>query len=291
MPTKKSYCNALISISNFLLRISNNFYQTSGTTRAGSLSFTILLSFIPFTISMAGLVSWLPFSNKYVTKVERYFFTNYIPHGGAMIYEQVKVFLQQSHNLSILGFSSLLVTTYLMLFAVETQLNALWKVQRKFSILKSLIVYTIFLASGGIAVITISILSIYCHVFLHSATMTFITDRSLTTFALVTLFTLVYQILPNHKIKFGHALIAGISASIIFSISKKIFIIYTKYVFINYHIIYGSLAIIPIFLIWIYISCLNLLFCAEIIYGLQTKYNHHLQQWLYSVLKIKLIKS
>lgn len=280
----------IIISSNFMLRIVSNFYNTSGTTRAGSLSFTMLLSFIPFTISMAGLFAaitkWTPFSSHYIYKVEKYFFTNYIPHSGILIYQQVKIFLQQSQNLSILGFSSLLVTTYLMLYAIENQLNALWSAKSKFSILKSLFVHSIFLLSGFTVVIGISVLSIYSHVFLQSETINFLVDRSLTSLVAILLFTLCYKIMPNHQIKTSHALIAGISATLIFSLIKRLFMVYTKYIFINYHIIYGSLAFIPIFLIWIYISCLNFLFCAEIIYGLESKFNRNLQLTLRKYIKM-----
>lgn len=270
----------IIITINFILRIVYNFYKTSGTTRAGSLSFTMLLSFIPFTITMAGIFTgishWLPISSAYIGKIERYVFANYIPHSGIEIYQQVKVFLLQSQELSLIGFLSLIVTTYLMMYALETQLNGLWSASSKFSLLNSLIIHTIFLVSSfGLAII-ISTLSIYSHVFLQSATMNFLIDKSLITIVTVLMFTLCYKILPNHSIKISHAFFAALSATIIFNIAKKIFVLYIKYLFVNYHIIYGSLAFIPIFLIWIYVSCLNLLFCAEIIYGLESRFNRRL---------------
>lgn len=269
---------------NFLLRIGYNFYKTSGTTRAGSLSFTMLLSFIPFTITMAGIFTgisrWLPVSGAYIGKVERYLFANYIPHSGMLIYQQVKVFLLQSQGLSLIGFGSLIVTTYLMMYALETQLNGLWSTCSKFSLVNSLLIHTIFLVSTFVVIIIIFVLSIYTHVFLQSPTMNFLVDKSLITIVTVLMFMLCYKILPNHSIKISHALIAAISATVIFNLAKKVFVLYIKYIFVNYHIIYGSLAFIPIFLIWIYVSCLNLLFCAEIIYGLESKFNRQLHLYV-----------
>ena len=267
-----------------MLRIILNFDKTSGDTRAGSLAFTMLLSFIPFMISMAGLIGLLPFSNRYITRVEQYFFTNYIPHGGIQIYSQVKVFLQHSQELSILGFSSLIVTTYLMLFSVERQLNALWHTTRQNSILNSLRTHTLFLISGFSVIGIMTVLRIYSHVFLNSPTIDFLFDQSLTTFVTTAMFSLVYKFMPSHSVSLPHALIAGVTATLLFSVSKQLFLFYSVNLFVNYHIIYGSMAFIPLFLIWIYISCLNLLFCAEIIYGLETRYNERLQRVFYAYL-------
>ncbi len=247
----------------------------------------MLLSFVPFIISMAGIIGLLPFSNRYITRVEQYFFTNYIPHGGVQIYNQVKVFLQQSQDLSILGFSSLIVTTYLMLFAIERQLNALWYTKRQNSIFNSLRTHTLFLISGFGVIGIMTVLRIYSHVFLNSPTINFFFDKSLTTFVTIVMFSLIYKFMPSHAVSLPHATIAGIAATLLFSISKQLFLFYSVHLFVNYHIIYGSMAFVPLFLLWTYISCLNLLFCAEIIHGLETNYDPHLQKRLYIYLQRK----
>lgn len=277
----------LISISNFMLRICYNFYKTSGTTRAGSLAFTMILSFIPFTISVASAYSWLPFANKNVNKIEKYFFINYIPHNGIEIYNQVKTFLSQAEGLSTLGFSSLAIATILMLFAIENQINALWSKPAPFNIFKSLIGYMILIIMAIVFAGSISILSIYTTVFLpyipHGI---YIFSKALSVFATIFLFSLCYKVLPAHKIKITHAILAACVATINFTIGKKVFAVYTHFIFTNYHIIYGSLAFLPIFLIWVYLSCLNLLFCAEIMHGMENKYDSKLQHLVYKKLRL-----
>ena len=265
-------------ISNFIYRILYNFYNTNGTTRAGSLSFTLLLSFIPFTITIAGLIGKLPFSNRYITEVEQYLFLNDIPHDGMQFYQHVKIFLQHSNNLSLLGFSSLMITSFLMLFSVENQLNGLWSSRtRKFSFLNSLILYFMFIILALATLAGLLILSLYSHVFLKSQILDYVIDKTLTSIIAFIMFFLCYKIMPNHKVKYIHAIIAASVATLIFGVLKIIFVTYTQFIFVNYHIIYGSLAVIPISLIWIYINCLNLLFSAELILGLEEPYNHKIQ--------------
>lgn len=262
----------LMVIRHFLTRITTNFRQTSGETRAGSLAFTFLLSFVPFSIAIASILSWIPISNSYVIKVEKYFFTTYLPHNGMDAYQQLRVFINQSKHLSSLGFGSLIITSYMMLFAIEKQLNALWYARRQRTIWRSLMIHTSFIIGGPLLIVVVSLLRICSHVFLHSKLLNFFADKNLTILVTVLLFTLAYKTIPSHKIRFKHALIAGISATIIFEVFKKLFFLYSFSLLGNYHIIYGSLAFMPIFLIWIYVSCLNLLFCAEIVRGLETCY-------------------
>ena len=91
------------------------------------------------------------------------------------------------------------------------------------------------------------------------------------------LFTLIYKIMPKHKVLFSHALIAAATATFFFNLAKKALVIYSHSLFVNYHILYGSLAFVPLFLIWVYLCCFNLLFCAAIIYGLETKFSQTTQ--------------
>lgn len=285
---KKIFFNRkFINISNFMLRISHNFYKTSGTTRAGSLAFTLILSFMPFTISIASIYSWLPFDNHNINKLEQYFFENYIPHNGMDIYDQIKIFLSQANGLSAIGFSSLAVTTFLMLFAIENQMNALWSTPPKFSFFNSLANYIVLIITTVISLSIISFLTIYTNVFLtYIPNIMYIFTKLFSVLVTIFLFTLCYKILPAHKIKIPHAIIASCIATVNFTIGKKLFASYTHFIFANYHIIYGSLAFVPIFLIWIYISCLNLLFCAEIIHGIGNTYDGKIQKKVYKFLRL-----
>lgn len=272
---------------NFAARIIYNLRKTDIFTRSGSLAFTILLSFIPFTISMVGIISWLPISNKLITSIQHHIFTNYVPQNASeQIYNQVKVFLHQSHHLSIFGFTTLLITTYLMIFAIEKQLNAIWhnKLQRHLS--KSLINYTLFLICGLLLSATLSILKISSFV-IFSSKIVAILNQCIRTIITLFIFVLVYKIIPRHKAAFKHTLIASSVATIIFFLIKGLFIHVLVKIFVNYNIIYGSLSFVPIFLIWIYLSCLNLFFCAGIIYALETKFNRQLQHKVDALLHLK----
>ena len=76
-------------------------------------------------------------------------------------------------------------------------------------------------------------------------------------------FTLLYLIAPNRRVKFSDALIGGVVAAGIFEIVKYAFALYLFF-FPTYEAIYGAVAAIPIFLLWIYCCWATVLLGAEI---------------------------
>ena len=89
-------------------------------------------------------------------------------------------------------------------------------------------------------------------------------------------FTLLYVIMPNQEFKWRHALIGEVVAVVLFEITKRLFALFIIN-FNNDEIIYGTLAPLPIFLIWIYLSWLVTLFSAEIIAVLEESHSEELK--------------
>ena len=81
-------------------------------------------------------------------------------------------------------------------------------------------------------------------------------------------FTLLYIIMPNTKVKFGSALIGGIIAGTMFQILQWGYF-YFQGMLTSYGAIYGSFAALPLFLIWMQLSWLIVLFGAEVAFANQ----------------------
>jgi membrane protein len=264
---------------NFLARIICNFRETEIFTRSGSFAFTVLLSFVPFTIAMVGIISYLPVPDTTILKIQHLIFTDYLPPAaGDQIYHQVKIFLHQSRHLSLFGFIPLLFTTYMMIYAIEQQLNAILNNKRQRKLGKSLLTYTFFLICGIALSILVSILQLSSLLAFFNSTVVTLFNQGLSIIITTLLLALMYKMIPRHKTSFKNALIAAAAATISLLLIKMLFIHVLVKIFVNYHIIYGSLSFIPIFLLWVYISCINLFFCAGIIYALETNFNRELQR-------------
>jgi membrane protein len=90
------------------------------------------------------------------------------------------------------------------------------------------------------------------------------------------LFTLLYVVMPNTKVKFKNGLFAGIIAGTIFQITQWFYIHFQVGVS-KYSAIYGSFMALPLFLIWLQLSWLIVLLGAEISFAFQSIENYEFE--------------
>ena len=251
---------------DFAFRMIVNFYRSEGFMAVNSLSFSFLLSFIPFALAIASISYWSPISTKIINSSVNYVFVHFLPQTGGVLYKQFKVFLRHTTHLPWFGFIFLLITAYNLIMSVETHLNKMLHILRPRKFIFSLGLYTIFIIIGALVVYA----EVYLRILLLSVS--YLTDFeqyviiSLNFVLSSILFCCVYYFIPGQHARYSSVLITGMVASILFSLSKTVFVFYATHFFQSYDLIYGSLVIIPLFLLWIYIAVLNLLFCAQIMY-------------------------
>ncbi len=251
---------------DFVVKMIVNFYRSEGFMAVNSLSFSFLLSFIPFALAIASISYWSPISNKIINSSVNYVFVHFLPQTGGVLYKQFKVFLRHTTHLPWFGFVFLVITAYNLIMSVETHLNKMLHILRPRKFIFSLGLYTVFILLGALIVYA----EVYLRVFLLNVS--YLTDFEqyviigLNFILSSTLFCGVYYFIPGQHARYSSVLITGMAASILFSLSKTIFVFYATHFFQSYDLIYGSLVIIPLFLLWLYIAVLNLLFCAQIMY-------------------------
>ncbi|MBX3322390.1 MAG: YihY/virulence factor BrkB family protein [Phycisphaeraceae bacterium] len=83
-----------------------------------------------------------------------------------------------------------------------------------------------------------------------------------------TLLTIAYMRIPNTRVHLRPALIGAIVAAILWEAGKWGFTHYIAFS-TNYARLYGSLALIPIFLLWVYVTWLTVLFGLQVAYAMQ----------------------
>jgi membrane protein len=82
------------------------------------------------------------------------------------------------------------------------------------------------------------------------------------------MFAFIYMFLPNTRVKFKSALLAGVLAGTIFHITQWAYIAFQVGVS-KYSAIYGSFAALPMFLVWMQLSWLIVLLGAEVSFAHQ----------------------
>ena len=85
---------------------------------------------------------------------------------------------------------------------------------------------------------------------------------------IILLFTVLYKFIPNTKVKFKNALIAGVIIGVVFQLFQLLFLSGQLWI-TRYNAIYGTFAAIPLMLLWIQFSWFLTLIGAEISYAAQ----------------------
>jgi membrane protein len=166
--------------------------------------------------------------------------------------------------MGILGGIILFASAILLISQIEYNLNALWGTPKKRALLRRIFTYypviTIipFLVAGSLFLST-NIQSIMNKTYYASILYNMIAPYLMITIA----FVMMYKTLPNTQVEWKAAITSGITASVLWENSKFVFAWYIKEI-VSYDKIYGSLSILPIFLLYIFLCWLIIYFAAEV---------------------------
>lgn len=253
----------------FLYRVTKHFFNSHGVIVANSLSFSLILAFIPFVIALASLGNWLPLSNNIINDIEYFYFNSFIPQSGKEIYKLFQLSFAHSNKLSIIGVISLLVSSYGLMFTIEEHINMMFKTIRNRSIIKSICLFTIIILLNFALVYGLGFTSLTVYKFILNKSLIYHIDFFLSHGVTICAFILIYKLLPYKTISWINAISCGVCATFVFAIIQQYFILSMQRMQQEYALLYGSLAVLPIFLLWVYSEILILIFFAAMLYLLE----------------------
>ena len=256
----------------FLKKTLARFLAHGGFERAGSLAYTTLLSLVPLMTVVFAILSAFPVGERVNEVIQEFIFSNFMPTAGEVVHQYLLEFSAKASHLSGVGFLVLIVVAVMLVASIDHTFNAIWEVERRRRPLNKFLVYWAVLSLGPLLV-GASVLATT-----ELVSLPVVTEATATGFGKRLLgwvpvimsamaFGLIYWLVPNRPVKGWHALLGGVFAAILFEWSKQGFAWYLK-TFPTYELIYGALAAIPIFLLWIHLSWIVVLLGAEITYGL-----------------------
>jgi len=162
---------------------------------------------------------------------------------------------------------------------VERAFNSIWQVKKSRSPIRQfttyfstiLIIPILIVFSGGLSIYVSSAVS-QTYVYQVLSPMLRFGVKFIPYFINWIVFTITYMMIPNIRVRFKNALIAGIVAGSAFQVFQMLYINGQVYLS-RYNVIYGSFAALPLLLLWLQISCLIVLLGAEISYAAQNIQN------------------
>ncbi|MCF6283315.1 MAG: YihY family inner membrane protein [Candidatus Polarisedimenticolaceae bacterium] len=261
---------SLTSLRRFICMVFTHFSRDGGTQNAAALTYTTLLSLVPLMTVMLALLAILPISERVTDEINSFLFNNFVPAAGEVVQQHLQTFSSKAGRLSGFGFIFLVVVALMLMATIERAFSTIWHLQSKRSLLNTILVYSAILLLGpGLIVGSVAATSYLVSLpYISDAAQTFNFAWVLMPLFVSTLaFTLLYSVVPNQRVLFKDALVGGVVAALLFEGAKRGFALYLTH-FPTYEVIYGALAAVPIFLVWIYLSWLVTLLGAEVTYCL-----------------------
>ncbi|MFM0287652.1 YihY family inner membrane protein [Paraburkholderia megapolitana] len=230
---------------------------------AGSLTFTTMLSLVPLATVAFALFTAFPIFASFQASLQGFLADHLMPaQFNSQIFRYLNQFASKAKGLTTLGMIILFVTSVMTMMTVESAFNVIWRVRKPRPFAQRVLVYWAILTLGPI-LIGVS-LSISSYLFtqsmaLHAAqSITPVIEWALTGAALpltILAFTLLYVYLPNCRVEWRDAVVGGICAAIAFELAKRGFGYYIRRM-PTYTAVYGAFAVVPLFLLWMYLTWL-----------------------------------
>ena len=235
---------------------------------AGTLSFTTVFALVPLTTAVFGVLAAFPVFQQWSDALSDFVFANFVPASAQAVQAWLLDFAGNAQRLTTAGALALLVSALLMMASVEESFNRIFRAPARKRRLARFVVYWTVLTLGPILIAASLGLSSYLLALpgLDAAPDEWhLGERALRMLPyLVTwgALALAYLVVPNAPVRFRHAAIGGLLASLLFEATKQGFAQYLAQA--SYEQVYGVLAAVPIFLVWIYLSWVVVLVGASI---------------------------
>lgn len=278
----------LIQISILIYR---NYSDTETKILAISLTYFSLLALFPLLALILGITKGFGLDKLFIEKM-----FELVPQNEGMVRMALDIAnkLLKTTEGSILtgvGIIVLITSVIKLLMMLENTFNKIWHVSKNRSYTRRVMDCVAIIFIGPIFLIVLIATNTFV---IEMANMFFFGNtlvigmfiKILGPIFYVLLFTLVFYLIPNTEVKIKPAVISGILTAFICYVLKTAFI-YFQSSLTKYNAIYGSLAFIPIFLIWVQYIWVTILLGAQISFSLQSSDEFKYDEKIEMPIKVK----
>lgn len=266
LPTKARNCMA--TFKNYLVFLSHRIQSDTIFRVAASLSYTTLIAIVPLIAIGLAIFSAFPVFQGIKQQLQEVVIQNFVPHIEQEISGYLADFINATAQLTTIGVIGIAITAILMLSTIENSLNFIFKVYKPRNIKTKITLYWTVITLGPLLLGTALSMRGYVYALQNLMPEDIISSKFYLSTLIPGFFTilalvLLYVLVPNRKVKVTHAIIGAIVAMFLFFIIRKFFgLIITASS--TYKTLYGAMATLPIFLIWIYCSWAVVIFGAVV---------------------------
>ena len=268
---------------SFLLKVLRGFKRNQGLLLSGALAYYTLLSIVPMSILSLIVLSHFIEEEQLFHTLSTYL-GMVIPGYAATLTEQVRIFLEHRKVIGIIGFVVMLFFSSIAFKVLENAMSVIFfhrvKIQRRHFLISVIIPY-VYIFLMGLGILLVSFIAGAIETLENRQLIIFGWSLSLEGTSGVALYimgiigevlmlTSLYLVMPVVRITFRHALIGGMTATILWEITRRVLVWYYAAISMV-NLIYGSFATVVVALLSIEAVSLILLLGAQVIAELERK--------------------
>jgi membrane protein len=235
---------------------------------AGALSFTTAFAIVPLSMVVFGILSAFPVYEQWSAQLSAYIFSNFVPSSARAVETHLLEFSKNAGKLTAVGVIVLVVSLLITLTSIEATFNKIWRVPTSRPTFGRLMVYWTVMTFGALlAAASLAISARFFALAIFETQPGQWVEHWLLRFTPILIeyvsLVVIYRVVPHRTIQWRYAALGAFFAVIMIEIVK---IAAGSYLgsFGTYEKIYGTLALIPIFLGWIYFSWVAVLLGASL---------------------------
>jgi membrane protein len=267
-------------VADFARHLWHRFLEDRCFESAGALAYTTMFALVPLSAVVLAVLSAFPAFDHWTARLVDFVFSNFVPSSARAIEQYLRNSAEIARHLSAGGIFALLVSILLTMWSVEQAFNRIWRVHSPRPRMSRFLIYWTALTFGSLLMVaalatTSALFSLPALAGVEAQDFTGQLLRALPMALEWVGFTLAYWLIPHRKVPRRYALAGGALATLLFEGLKWGFAIYLRNA--SFEQLYGALAVVPIFLIWIYSSWLAVLLGASFAASLSSLHYSKLQ--------------
>ncbi|NQT34489.1 YihY family inner membrane protein [bacterium] len=268
---------ALVTLFKFIRMTVREFVNDRLFLRAMALTFVTLLSLIPLLAILFSMFNLFGGGEWFMETLRPELMRNLAPGSEPIVAQRIEELLVTRVGTTVggIGILFLLFAVYGIFAGIESTFNLIWGANSRIGMLRRLPQYWGILTIIPILVVSSLAFTTYIRALplVHQAVERVgfaenLINRMLPVMMVIVGFFLLYRFLPSARVRTSAAIIGAVVAGLIYECVKIGFIFYTGKL-VQYNILYGSLAIIPLLMIWVNLSWIVVLFGVEVCYVYQ----------------------
>jgi membrane protein len=234
---------------------------------AGALSYTTVFALVPLSMVVFGVLSAFPVFDQWSDSLTNYIFTNFVPSAARKVEDYLRGFTANTGQLTTAGVVALVTSLLITLNGIEATFNRIWRVpvaRPKFS--RFLVYWTVLTLGALVAAASLALSTQFFALAVFKTGLGRVLETVMLRLAPMAIellaFAAIFRVVPHRTVKWRHAVAGGLLSVLLFELVKWGI---SQYIgsFGTYQKIYGPLAFVPVFLLWIYLGWVSILLGAS----------------------------